>query len=176
MCVQHSEPWLPRCQLRKLEPTAQDKPPGLCHRTQRTCCVNFTSLYLQYCQFNTGEVSDGCRINSLCIRVSYRLLLCGSLCYRTGLQAHRPIPVIQANLASVRRRHSAPSKQVSLYHYWPRPWLAILRGTLGPTPHSLYLRVWGPHCASVSLLIPAGGSSLVRDSVHLHPNPSCRRF
>ena len=47
MCIQHSEPWLPRCQLRKLEPTAQDKPPGLCHRTHCTCWVNFTlSLYL----------------------------------------------------------------------------------------------------------------------------------
>ena len=64
MSIQHSEPWLPRCQLRKLEPTAQDKPPGLCHRTHCTCWVNFTSLYLQYCQINTGEVSDGCRINS----------------------------------------------------------------------------------------------------------------
>ena len=65
MCIQHSEPWLPRCQLRKLEPTAQDKPPGLCHRTHCTCWVNFTlGLYLQYCQINIGEVSDGCGINS----------------------------------------------------------------------------------------------------------------
>lgn len=128
MCIQHSEPWLPRCQLRKLEPTAQDKPPGLCHRTHRTCCVNFTSLYLQYCQINTGEVSDGCRINSSLHQGLLQTITSSAAAFATEQafsQAHRPIPVIQANLASVRRWHSAPSKQVSPYHYWPRPWLAI---------------------------------------------------
>ena len=64
---------------------------------------------------------------------------------QTLSQAHRPTPVIQANSASVRRWHSAPSKQVLPYHYWQGlgwPFSA----PVGPAPQHLYLTVWGPHC------------------------------
>lgn len=179
MCIQHSEPWLPRCQLRKLEPTAQDKPPGLCHRTHCTCWVNFTlGLYLQYCQINIGEVSDGCGINSS--RHQGLLQTITSL-WQPLLQNR---PSLRPTDPPLWSRQTQLQAGDGIVPHQSRCHLTITGKAL--VGHSVYplgqphiICTWQsgvPIVSSVSLTYSCWGSSLVRDSVHLYPSLSCHRF